>query len=153
MLKFAIPSNSDSHIPLWQKNRATSYLSVFNRTIGDRHFELLFASFLEDCSDVVSYAKNYFAVNFKLDYVNADGNISNYYPDFLVKLTDKRIVIVETKGLEDLDVPLKMERLRQWREDINRIQSDVEYDFVYVDEEGFEKYRPSSFRQLMDGFQ
>ncbi len=126
--------------------------SVFNRIIGDSHFELLFARFLEDCDDVVSYAKNYLAVHFKLDYVNADGDISNYYPDFLVKLSDKRIVIVETKGQEDLDVPLKMQRLRQWCEDINRVQADVEYDFVYVDQESFEKYKPTSFKQLVDGF-
>ena len=58
--------------------------SGFNRVIGDSQLELQFANFLEDCPDVVSYAKNYFAVHFKLDYVNADGNISNYYPDFLV---------------------------------------------------------------------
>ena len=101
---------------------------------------------------MVSYAKNYLAVHFKLDYVNADGDISNYYPDFMVKLSDKRIVIVETKGREDLDVPLKMARLRQWCEDINRVQSNVTYDFVYVDEESFEKYKPISFRQLVDGF-
>jgi len=52
--------------------------SVFNKIIGDSHFELLFARFLEDCPDVVSFAKNYLAVHFKLDYVNADGDISNY---------------------------------------------------------------------------
>ena len=116
--------------------------SVFNKIIGDSHLELLFARFLENCDDVVSYAKNYLAVHFKLDYVNADGDISNYYPDFLVKLSNKRIVIIETKGREDLDVPLKMERLRQWCEDINRVQADVEYDFVYVDEESFEPAFP-----------
>ena len=88
----------------------------------------------------------------KLDYVNADGDISNYYPDFLVKLSAKRIFIVETKGLEDLDVPLKMQRLRQWCGDINRVQADVVYDFVYVDQESFERYKPASFRQLVDGF-
>jgi type III restriction enzyme len=126
--------------------------SVFNRIIGDNQLELRFAAFLEDCSDVVSYAKNYMAVHFKLDYVNADGDISNYYPDFMVKLSAKRIVIVETKGREDLDVPLKMARLRQWCEDINRVQVDVAYDFVYVDEESFEKYKPTSFRQLLEGF-
>src|SRR3990170_3126645 len=126
--------------------------SVFNRIIGDSHFELLFARFLEDCDDVLSYAKNYLAVHFKLDYVNGDGDISNYYPDFLVKLSATRTVIVETKGQEDLDVPLKMERLRQWCEDINRVQPNVTYDFVYVDEESFEKYKPTSFRQLVDGF-
>jgi len=126
--------------------------SVFNRIIGDSQLELQFANFLEGCGDVVSYAKNYMAVHFKLDYVNSDGDISNYYPDFMVKLSDKRIVIVETKGQEDLDVPLKMARLRQWCEDINRVQTDVAYDFVYVDEEGFETFKPSSFRQLLEGF-
>jgi type III restriction enzyme len=140
--------------------------SVFNRIIGDSQLELRFAAFLEDCSDVVSFAKNYLAVHFKLDYVNAGGDISNYYPDFMVKLSDKRIVIVETKGQGDSDVPLKMARLRQWCEDINRVQTrenpakdpailagyDVTYDFVYVDEESFEKYKPTSFRQLQEAF-
>jgi type III restriction enzyme len=28
----------------------------------------------------------------------------------------------------------------------------VEYDFVYVDEEGLERYKPTSFRQLLEGF-
>ncbi|MHB8653344.1 MAG: DEAD/DEAH box helicase family protein [Terriglobia bacterium] len=128
--------------------------SVFNRIIGDSGFELEFARFLEDCAvdDVISYAKNYFAVHFKLDYVKADGDISNYYPDFLVKLPGKRIVVVETKGQEELDLPQKIERLRQWCEDINRVQSEVKWDFVYVDQESFEKYKPGSFRQLLDGF-
>ena len=126
--------------------------SVFNRIIGDSELELLFARFLEDCPDVISYAKNYLAVHFKLDYVNSDGDISNYYPDFLVKLSGKRIAIVETKGREDLDVPLKMARLRQWCEDTNAIQSDVTYDFAYVDEEGFKKYAPKSFADLLSGF-
>ncbi|MDO8577676.1 MAG: DEAD/DEAH box helicase family protein [Dehalococcoidales bacterium] len=126
--------------------------SVFNKIIGDHNFELLFARFLEDCEDIISYGKNYMAVHFKLDYVNADGDISNYYPDFFVKLFDKRIFIVETKGREDLDVPLKLQRLRQWCEDINQVQSDITYDFVYVDQESFEKYKPTAFQQLVDGF-
>jgi type III restriction enzyme len=126
--------------------------SVFNRIIGDSPLELQFAAFLEGCSDVVSFAKNYLAVHFKLDYVNADGDISNYYPDFMVKLSNKRMVIAETKGQEDLDVPLKMARLREWCEDINRVQTDVKYDFVYVDEESFEKYKPTSFRQVLEAF-
>ena len=126
--------------------------SVFNKIIGDSHFELLFARFLDDCDDVVAFAKNYLAVHFKLDYVKADGDISNYYPDFLVKLAENEICLVETKGQEDLDVPLKMERLRQWCDDINHVQADVRYGFIYVDEEGFKRYKPTSFRRLMDGF-
>jgi len=126
--------------------------SVFNRIIGDSHFELEFANFLEQCSDVTSYAKNYLAVHFKLDYVNADGNISNYYPDFIVKLTNGKIIIVETKGQKDLDVAPKMARLKQWCIDINEVQSNVMYDFVFVDDVRFKKYQPKSFKALMDGF-
>ncbi len=126
--------------------------SVFNRIIGDSHFELLFARFLDDCSDVVSYAKNYFAVHFRLDYVNSDGDISNYYPDFFVKVSSKEVFIIETKGQEDLDVPLKMERLKQWCEDINKVQNKMKYDYVFVDQENFEKYKPNSFEQLVKTF-
>lgn len=126
--------------------------SVFNRITGDSHFELEFAAFLENCLDVVSYAKNYFGVHFKLDYVNADGDIANYYPDFLVKLMDGRVIVAETKGREDLDVPLKMRRLAQWCEDVNRVSPNAIYDFVYMAQERFDTYRPVTFQQLIDSF-
>ena len=126
--------------------------SVFNRIIGDQGFELTFASFLENCDDIVAFAKNYFAVNFKLDYVKADGDISNYYPDFIVKVTPELVVIIETKGREELDLPQKMERLKQWCEDVNKVGSAVTYDFVYVDEESFKEFGPSSFGDVLGGF-
>ncbi len=126
--------------------------SVFNRIVGDSHLELEFAAFLDDCPDVVSYAKNYLAVQFKLDYVNADGNMSNYYPDFIAKLDSGHMLVMETKGVEDLDVPLKMARLRQWCEDVNRLDQRTTYDFAYVDEEGFKKYRPKSCGELLETF-
>ncbi|MBW1795613.1 MAG: DEAD/DEAH box helicase family protein [Deltaproteobacteria bacterium] len=126
--------------------------SVFNKIIGDSNLELQFAAFLEECDDIISYVKNYPAVHFKIDYVNAKGEISNYYPDFIVKKSKKEIFIIETKGLEDLDVPLKMERLDQWCIDINKIQANIKYDYVFVDEESFNQYRPKSFRELIAGF-
>ena len=128
--------------------------SLFNLIVGDSGFELKFASFLEACGDVASYGKNYQKVGFKLDYVNTNrgGYISNYIPDFLVKLRDGLVVVVETKGREDLDVPMKMGRLRQWCEDVNALQSDVVFDFVYVNEEGFNQYPPKSFAGLLNAF-
>ena len=58
----------------------------------------------------------------------------------------------ETKGREDSDVAPKMHRLAQWCEDVNRIQSDVSYDFVYVDEDNFRTYNPRTFQQLLEAF-
>jgi type III restriction enzyme len=126
--------------------------SLFNKIIGDSHLELLFASFLDTCDDVISYAKNYLAVHLTIDYVNADGNISNYYPDFIVKTKDNNIYIVETKGMEDMDVPLKMARLQKWCEDINLIQGKNNFDYIFVDEEDFNQYKPDSFALLLASF-
>ncbi len=126
--------------------------SVFNRITGDNQLERDFASFVDNCPDVVSFGKNYFATGFKLDYVNDDGDIANYYPDFFVKLTDGQVIVAETKGRKDVDVDPKMYRLAQWCEDINAIQSDVIYDFVYVDEDSFREYTPRTFQQLLEAF-
>lgn len=128
--------------------------SLFNWIIGDRGFELTFARFLEECpeGEILSWAKNFLAIPFKLDYINAKGEPDNYNPDFFVKLPGDRMVLVETKGLEELDLPRKMARLRQWCEDINRAQKKMLFDFVYVDQIGFEKFQPKTFQQVLDGF-
>jgi type III restriction enzyme len=126
--------------------------SVFNKLIGDSQLELEFAAFLENCTDIISYSKNFLAVHFSIDYINSKGFPSNYYPDFFVKITDKSVVIVETKGLEDLDVPEKMNRLKQWCGDVNRVQKNIQFDYVFVDEESFHTYNPTSFKELMRGF-
>jgi type III restriction enzyme len=126
--------------------------SIFNKIIGDSQLELRFANFLEECGDIVSYAKNYLSVGFKIDYVNAEGNLSNYYPDFLIKKSPTEIYILETKGLEDMDTALKVARLKQWCSDATELSSLIKYDFVYVDEENFKKYPPSSFEALTRQF-
>lgn len=126
--------------------------SVFNKIVGDSDFELEFADFLEGCDDVVSFAKNYYEVHFKIDYKNADGSISYYYPDFFVKVDNKNIYIVETKGREDLDDPLKIERLRQWCEDANERQKKITYKMLYVKQEEWDKYTPKDFGELVKNF-
>jgi type III restriction enzyme len=126
--------------------------SIFNKIIGDSNLELQFAAFLEDCDDIISYVKNYMAVHFKIDYVNAKGDISNYYPDFVVKKSAKEVFLVETKGLEDLDVPLKMDSLKQWCIDINKAQATIRYDYIFVDEESFDRFKPKSFEELIRNF-
>jgi len=124
--------------------------SVFNRVIGDSHFELEFAAFLDKCDDVISFAKNYLAIGFKLEYQNAKGEISNYFPDFLVKTKQNELWVVETKGLEDVDVEPKRKRLQQWVEDVNQQQSKIKVNELFVPQEQFDKYRPKDFTELLN---
>lgn len=126
--------------------------SLFNRIVGDSGFELKFASFLDECDDIISYIKNYYAVHFKIDYITADGSPSNYYPDFIIKYKENEIYIVETKGREDLDDPLKIIRLEQWCEDINKLGGKAKYNWLYVKEDVFIQYQLKSFIELLKIF-
>ena len=88
--------------------------------------------------DVVSFIKNYDNIGFKLDYVNVEGRVANYYPDFLVKLQDGRYFVIETKGRVDENDLLKVKRLRSWCEDVTA-KTDQQYDFLFVDQGTFDK--------------
>ncbi len=144
-------------------------------------FELRFAAFLEEAPDVQAFAKNYLAVGFKLDYVRANGDLANYTPDFIVRTLGARgsgresapsevgkksepahvgcysskgtIWLVETKGRAELDLPQKMARLKQWCMDATAAEENgQQYDFVFVDQNGFEKHHPKSFTALVASF-
>ncbi len=128
---------------------------MFNRIVGEGRadrLELGFAAFLDGAADVQSFAKNYLAVGFRLDYVKADGDLSTYTPDFIVRTKDGAVWIVETKGREELDVPQKMARLRQWCTDATVAENGTHYGFVYVDQDGFEKHPPATFASVVAAF-
>jgi type III restriction enzyme len=110
------------------------------------------ATFLDSCEDIISFAKNYLAVHFKIDYKTSDGDISNYYPDFIVKKTEKEIYIVETKGREDVEDPMKFARLKMWCNDMNTVQSEKKYYPLYIEEEQYYKYKLKDFTELIKLF-
>jgi type III restriction enzyme len=145
----------------------TATKCLFNKIVGEPNsggFELRFAAFLEDAPDVRAFAKNYLAVGFKLDYVKANGDLANYVPDFIVRDTGGTIWLVETKGREELDLPQKMARLKQWCADATDALADADedifplaerpvgYAFVFVDQTSFEKHVPKTFAALTASF-
>ena len=131
---------------------------IFNKIVGEAvggGFELEFAAFLDQAGDVQAFAKNYQAIGFRIDYVRADGDLSTYTPDFLVKDTNGKVWIIETKGREEIDLPAKMARLRQWCQDATEAswaEGGPEYGFVYVDQRGFEHNPPADLAGLMVAF-
>ena len=132
--------------------------SIFSKIVGEANaggFELAFAAFLDQAPDVAAHAKNYQAVGFKLDYVKANGDLSNYTPDFIIRDTAGLVWIIETKGREELDLPQKMARLRLWCEDATAASAEeggITYRFLYVDQKGFEKHLPATLAALASSF-
>ncbi len=117
--------------------------------------ELAFAKFLNDAPDVAAFAKNCLAVGFKIEYVKANGDLSHYIPDFMIKTQDGTVWIIETKGREELDLPQKRARLRQWCADASaasQAEGGSAYCFVYVDQGSFEQHAPTSMAALATSF-
>lgn len=126
--------------------------SVFNKIVGDSNFELEFSGFLEKCDDIISFAKNFQnkeASALRIEYKNSEGFIANYYPDFFVKVDDKQVYIIETKGREEDDDKIKFERLQKWCEDVNARQTRVIYKALYVQQEDYEKNPAKNFDELI----
>ncbi len=125
--------------------------SVFNKIVGDSNFELEFCAFLEKCDDVISFSKNFQnkeATALRIEYKNTEGFIATYYPDFFVKVDDKNIFIIETKGREEEDDKLKFARLEKWCEDVNNKQTRVSYKALYIKQEDYEKNNAKNFDEL-----
>jgi type III restriction enzyme len=137
--------------PVNDQEYVVSKKCIFNRIVGDSHLELRFSNFLDECDDVVSFAKLYQRINFKLDYVDSEGKIRDYFPDFIIKMKNGTVVIGETKGLADLDVPIKMNRLKAWCEDINSEQLETKFDFIFVPEKEFDDLLSSYVDGIMKG--
>jgi type III restriction enzyme len=118
----------------------TSRKTVFNRVVGDSNLELRFAKFLDDADDVDAFAKNMRNVHFFIEYVNASGEIAHYYPDFVARTSPDEVYVVETKGLEDVDVAPKWNRLVQWCTDASDADAHGRsFTPLYVTEEDFEE--------------
>src|SRR3990167_7558346 len=130
--------------------------SVFNKIVGDSDYELTFSDFLENCDDIISFAKNFQnkeANALRIEYKNAEGFIATYYPDFFVKLDNKNVFIIETKGREEEDDKLKFERLQKWCVDVNDRQTKMIYKALYIKQEDWEKNKAKNFDEIVRLFE
>lgn len=140
------------------RNAVTAKKCIFNKVVGEPiggGFELAFASFLESAPDVQAFAKNYFSVGFSVDYVKADGDLSTYTPDFLVRDRQGNVWIIETKGRRELDLPQKMARLKQWCQDATEACKESggpTYNLIFVDQEGYNLHRPNNLSDIITSF-
>jgi type III restriction enzyme len=94
---------------------------VFNLVPCDNEFEKEFAQFLEKADDVLRFAKLPEQFGFAIEYTDNAGNFRHYEPDFVVLTNDGRHHIVETKGLEDVNVVNKDRAAQLWCENTTRL--------------------------------
>lgn len=122
--------------------------SVFNYVACDNKFEESFAKFLQTSKDVEAFAKLPEQFGFCVEYTDKLANIRHYYPDFVVKLTDNKHWLIETKGREDVEVKLKDEAAENWCENASLL-TDVDWNYLKVLQKDFESLYPSDFKELL----
>lgn len=120
----------------WRRDWVECNKTVFNITPCYNDFEKHFAQFLDKADDITKFAKlaeEYTKI--KIEYLNHKGAISYYYPDFVAeqKLPDgsSKMWLIETKGREQPDTPLKDARAIAWCADATRL-TGVPWQYLKV---------------------
>jgi type III restriction enzyme len=133
---------------LWSKQVTEGKKQLFNKVACDSSLEASFAHFLDRAPDVEAYAKLTLNSRFSIEYLSTTGALRFYYPDFVVRLDDQTHVVVETKGLEDLEVARKDARARRWCEDATRLTGS-EWRYVKVPQAVFNASSATTLDQLI----
>ncbi len=105
----------------WSRKTLKAAKCVFNLVPCDNEFEKEFARFLEGADDVVRFAKLPERFDFVIEYTDATGNLRFYEPDFVAMTDDGASHLIETKGLEDVNVANKDRAARLWCENATRL--------------------------------
>jgi len=130
----------------WSRDVFEARKIVLNFTPVENKLEDQFTHLLDDDDNVLAFMKNHQqTLNFRIPYIDTNGFVRSYIPDFIVKTADTYWVI-ETKGREDVDVKLKDKRAEEWCKQVSKL-TDKEWTYKRIDQARFEKSR---FTRLED---
>lgn len=111
-------------------------------------FEGRFMTWLDRQNEVKAFTKILYSFPLNIPYYSSEGNIRHYRPDFIVK-TRANYYIVETKGMEDVEVPLKAKAAVRWCRDVSKFRNE-NWVYLKVDISAFESCETVGFKALTD---
>jgi len=115
--------------------------TVFNLVAGDNDFERQFGKFLQDATDVKSFAKLPRRFGFTIEYTDSATNLRYYEPDFVTIDLDGARYVIETKGQENIDVAHKDRAATIWCENATLL-TGVTWMYLKVPQTEFSKLQP-----------
>ncbi|NMM97588.1 type III restriction-modification system, res subunit [Bifidobacterium sp. DSM 109959] len=93
--------------------------SHISQCVTDSGWEGSTAEFLDQSDLVQAWVKNDAHIGFTLEYRDQNGSPRTYIPDFLIRLTNGTMLILETKGRNSADVQRKRKALQDWVAAVN----------------------------------
>jgi type III restriction enzyme len=150
-----IPAGEAVEVTKWKAFQAThserhpvlpAIKSPFNLIPCNRALERAVTEFLDHADDVASFCKNAGPQALRLDYMGAGNRLATYTPDFIVRLKDDSYLLLETKGREDREVPMKARAAEEWCAAATK--QGAKWSYVYVPEGVFSAFGGNLARQL-----
>jgi len=135
----------------WRRNHISCKRTIFNECAVFNDLEARFAQFLDEATDVVRFAtlaESY--TRFRVDYLNPNGAIKLYYPDFVAvqsTMDGEVFWILETKGREDEDVSHKDDAIQTWCKKISE-QTGQTWRYMKVPQIVFDRFKKSTLAEL-----
>jgi type III restriction enzyme len=120
---------------------------IFNLVPCANEFEKEVAQFLQKARDVQSFAKLPEQFGFAIEYTDSVGNLRYYEPDFVALTGDGIHYIVETKGLEDINVANKDRAAQLWCENTTRL-TGKSWAYLKVLQTAYKQLQPTRFEDL-----
>ncbi len=111
--------------------------TLFNLVPCNRELEVAMSNFLDKATDVAAFCKNAGPQALRLDYITDASRLAFYTPDFVVRTTNDKYLLVETKGRVDKDVPLKVGAAVAW---CKAASKQTSWNFLYVPEGVFQRF-------------
>jgi type III restriction enzyme len=118
----------------------------FNLVPCNREFEVAMASFLDKAPDVATFCKNAGPQCLRIDYLTGSGRLAFYTADFIVRKDDGHYLLLETKGREDKDVPLKARGAVGW---CKAASGKIKWEYLYVPQDVFHKFDSNKIADLV----
>jgi type III restriction enzyme len=128
----------------WSQDAPVCGKTVFNKVPCDNQFEVDFAHFLDNASDVARFGKLPMKFGFTIPYTDTAGNLRHYYPDFVVVDYEGVHYLVETKGREDIDVANKDHSAAVWADSATQL-TGIQWEYVKILQRDFQALEPVQF--------
>ena len=113
------PVTSTANIPVWYTSKPYQWSnkSHINYSVFDSQWEQTADSVIDRTPEVDSFFKNN-RHGLSVHYTY-NGVVRRYIPDFIIKLTNGELLVLEIKGQDDPQVQAKKDALDEWIEAVN----------------------------------
>lgn len=147
LLNVGRPLSETSRFP-WSRKTLDAAKCVFNLVPCDNEFEKEFARFLQEADDVLRFAKLPQRFDFVIQYIDVSGNLRFYEPDFVAVTDDGVSHLIETKGLEDVNVACKDRAAVLWCVNATKLTGKP-WSYLKVPQAEYKRLQPTLFSDVV----